>query len=115
MSSSGEQPIDAVELIRTGRPYWLPPTGHGNGLDTLFWVPIADVPHELSEALLRSLRERDVPAWVDRVTTHQVRLARTRRRATEVPETDRIWVATARFDTAEDVIMWVLNANRDTN
>lgn len=63
MSVSNESPISAVELLRQGRPFWLPPYGHGNGLDALFWVCIAEIPKAVIPVALEALRVQDIPGW----------------------------------------------------
>jgi hypothetical protein len=79
------------------RAYWLPPHGHGNGLDAPFWAPIADVPAKDVEALLDALREAGVPGYAAEVGPPGPR-----RRV-------RIWVASLRYSTAEDALRTALN------
>ena len=104
MSVSNESQISAVDLMQLGRPYWLPPYGHGNGLDALFWVCIAEIPRSVVSVVLDALRALDIPGWVAPTTapykTHGVE---------DGTAAYRLWVATIQFDSAEDVLMRVLN------
>src|SRR5438067_33158 len=36
-ASSYEEGVGAANQLQYGRAYWLPPFGHGNGLEALFW------------------------------------------------------------------------------
>ena len=109
MSFSNESPISAVDLIRTGREYWLPPTGFGNGLDALFWVCIADVPRKRVPSILAALREADIPGWAAPLPSQlAVPHTLTRQRGPE-PVLYRVWVATIMLNAAEDVLMRVLS------
>lgn len=104
MSVSNESPISAVELLRQGRPFWLPPYGHGNGLDALFWVCIAEIPKAVIPVALEALRVQDIPGWAAPLT------APYKKHDEEDNETlYLLWVATIQFDSAEDVLMQVLN------
>ncbi|MCQ9163940.1 hypothetical protein [Arthrobacter sp. STN4] len=112
MSFSQESPISAVEMMRFGRPSWLPPFGHGNGLDALFWACIAELPHTAIDGILDALREQDIPGWAAPVKT----AAKARHRGTDTcaetnTEPFRLWVATLRFNDAENVLITVLNNN----
>lgn len=104
MSSSNESPISAVDLLRFGRPFWLPPFGEGNGLDALFWASLAELPRRTVPRALEALREEDIPGWVAPLKKHQ-----TLPRARQGDEPYQLWVATLRYNSAEDVIMRVLN------
>lgn len=110
MSFSQESPISAVEMMRFGRPSWLPPFGYGNGLDALFWACIAELPHSAIDGILDALREQDIPGWAAPVKT----AVRARHDSTDTyADTDiapyRLWVATLRFNDAENVLITVLN------
>lgn len=74
------------------RAYWLPPHGHGNGLDAAAWAPIADVATQDVEFLLDALRDADVPGYAAEVGPPG-----RRRRC-------RIWVASRRYSSAEDAL-----------
>jgi hypothetical protein len=100
-TSSFEAPIAAANELQFGRAYWLPPFGRGNGLEALFWAPIAQVPAARADAALEALAARDIAAWA----------APAKGRAPEaegVPQD--LWVASAELDAAQDVLMRVLRA-----
>lgn len=101
MSGFDERPIAASDLIATGRAYWLPPVGYGNGLDALFWAELARAPHPIADALLRALADKGIPGWIAPVDRHH-------------PESGEalydVWTATVDIDAAEDTAMFVLNS-----
>ena len=88
------------QMFQMGRAYWLPPDGHGNGLEALTWAQLARLPHADAERVLAALREHDIPGWVAPVDRH-------------APQDDAasfdVWVATIDIDAAENVAMDVLN------
>lgn len=67
------------------RAYWLPPHGHGNGLDAPAWAPIADIPPEDVEVLLATLRVASVPGYAAGVGPPGKR------------RSYRLWVASLRY------------------
>ena len=73
----------------------------GNGLPCNDWGALVDVDPRLSDALLASLAEADVPAYVE--PAHG---SNTLTRAATLPERplDRLWVDPSRADTAREVI-----------
>jgi hypothetical protein len=94
----------------SARIAWLPPFGHGNGLDASSWAPIADVDPELADPLLEALRDAGVPAHAA-----PVELApRHRRRRKPTPD-HRIWVGAQWYATAEDVLRSELHRLRAAN
>jgi hypothetical protein len=98
-TSSYEQSVGAENELQFGRAYWLPPFGEGNGLEALFWAPVAELPEERVATVLAALREAGIPAWA----------ARARRdRPVGSPAADRshdLWVASIQVDEAQDVVM----------
>lgn len=46
-----------------GRVWWLPPHGHGNGLDDDSWAPVLEVDERIVEPLLSAFRSARVPAY----------------------------------------------------
>jgi hypothetical protein len=89
---------------------WLPPFGHGNGLDAPSWAPIADVDPELADPLLEAFRDAAVPAYAAPVGLAP-RRGRRRQRAPD----HRIWVGAQRYATAEDVLRTQLPRLRAAN
>src|SRR4051812_5117986 len=101
-SSSYEQEVGAANQLQFGRAYWLPPFGRGNGLDALFWAPLAELPGHRVDAVLTALSEAGIPAW-----------AAARSHGAEPPAAapfHALWVASARLDDAQDVLMRALAA-----
>jgi hypothetical protein len=104
MGSSHESQISAVDLMRFGRPYWLPPYGYGNGLDALFWACLAELPQTLVPMVLEALRDQDIPGWAA-----PVKVPEQLRWAGDGRAPYRLWVATIWFGGAEEVLMRVLH------
>ena len=102
MAFSHESPISAVDLMRFGRPYWLPPFGYGNGLDALFWACLAELPQTVVPMVLEGLRDQDIPGWAA-----PVKVPKQLRYGGDTPAPYRLWVATIRFGGAEEVLMRV--------
>jgi hypothetical protein len=80
---------------------WLPPFGHGNGLDAPSWAPLADVDAEFVDELLAAFREAGVPAYASPAAWPP---GRTRAGRARPPTSDRLWVGAMRYATAEDVL-----------
>lgn len=97
-ASSLEAPLEAANVLQFGRAYWLSPFGRGNGLEALFWAPLATVPDERVDAVLAALGQEDIPAWAAPV---RARPRRTTRAAA-------VSVGADRLDDAVSVLMRVL-------
>jgi hypothetical protein len=93
-ASSYEAPLAATDL-QLGRAAQLPPFGRGNGIDALFWTPLARLAPERIDPVLDALRSADIAAWVAPV------------RGTGAGEHD-LWVASLGLDAAQDVLMQVV-------
>ncbi len=77
MSASISRPMRQPQ--RFGRLWWLPPGGHGNGLDDKAWAPILEVDAGLVAPLLEAFRAVGVPAYAaSRQLASSRRAARTR-------------------------------------
>ena len=101
-ASSYEESVGASNRLQFGRAYWLPPFGQGNGLDALFWAPLAELPGDRVDAVLDALRAADIPAWAA--------VAR-RSRPAGSPAAGRshdLWVASVQVDEAQDVVLRML-------
>ena len=83
---------------------WLPPFGHGNGLDAPSWAPIADVAPELADPLLEAFHDAGVPAYAAPVGVARRRAPKKRRRDRPRSPDHRIWVGSRWYATAEDVL-----------
>jgi hypothetical protein len=97
-ASSYEAPLPAADPLQFGRAYQLPPFGRGNGLDALFWTPVARLPVDRVDAALAALEDEDIPAWAAP--------ARTAERVAD--DQHDLWVASGRLDEGQDVLMRVL-------
>jgi hypothetical protein len=93
---------------------WLPPFGHGNGLDASSWAPIADVDPALADPLLEAFRDAGVPPHAAPVGLTPRRAPRRRRGRRANPD-HRIWVGSQWYATAEDVLRTQLPRLRATN
>lgn len=89
MTVSSPPPQEPAKWL--ARMAWLPPFGHGNGLDAPSWAPIADVAPELADGLLGAFRDAGVPAYAAPVALAPRRAAGRRRRRQRAPD-HRIWV-----------------------
>jgi hypothetical protein len=88
-------------LSERGAVAWLPPFGHGNGLDAPSWAPLADVDAQLVDQLLAVFRDAGVPAYAAPATWPP---RRTRARRPRSATNDRLWVGAMRYATAEEVL-----------
>lgn len=96
-------PVTEYELWHMlPRAYWLPPNGHGNGLDATGWAPLADVPDALSDQLLDVLRAAGVAGYVAATGGCRARIGQRR--------VVRVWADAMRYATAEDVVRKVLSS-----
>jgi hypothetical protein len=102
-AASYEAPMPADHVLQFGRAAQLPPFGRGNGIEALFWTPCGRLPAERVDAVLASFRERDIAAWVA-----PARLPGVDHRSPDVPHD--LWVASARLDEAQDVVMRMLRS-----
>lgn len=107
MTSSFESPVSAVDLTRFGRAFWLPPFGEGNGLDALFGPAWQNSRAGRSAAPWRPSATRTSPAGRRRPKKPKV-LPRVK----DGDEPYQLWVATVRYNGAEDVLIRVLNEER---
>ncbi|MGN6742044.1 MAG: hypothetical protein ACTHJL_01940 [Amnibacterium sp.] len=94
--SSYEAPVPAADGLQLGRAYWLPPFGRGNGLDALFWAPIARIEESRLDVVLAALRDADIPAWASPV------------KGDGDAHPHDLSVAAAQLDAAQDVLMRAL-------
>src|SRR3954447_13283018 len=104
-ASSYEEGVGAGNQLQFGRAYWLPPFGSGNGLEALFWTPLAELPGERIAAVLGALGEEGIPAWAA--------VADRGRGSGSPPPEGRphaLWVASAQLDDAQEVGMRALAA-----
>ncbi len=107
MSSSDGIPVPGPWLALTGRPYWLPPTGRGNGLAARSWSPIARIPQAMADPLLRSLAASAIPGWAAPVSPFHDG-------GPDDPDAPYdLWIDTAHFDSGEETVMRYLAALRD--
>lgn len=94
-----------IDFSHRGRPFWLPATGWGNGLDDESWAAIVDVRSEYAaDLILLELRRAGVPGYAA-----PVRPPRPRTRHQD-PGTERvrIWVGCRAFGTGETTILHAL-------
>ncbi|RIX30455.1 hypothetical protein [Amnibacterium setariae] len=94
-ASSYEAPLAADDQLQLGRAAQLPPFGRGNGIDALFWVPLARLDGDRVDAAFAALAAADIAAWA----------APVRGRRDGVQD---LFVAAMGFETAEDLLRPVL-------
>jgi len=85
-------------IVGTDRPrsFWLPPFGHGNGLDDSAWIPLLDVVDKVAaEEILDRLTWRGLPAY-----TAPVHAAH--------PGAFRIWVGACGYGTSVDLVLAIV-------
>jgi hypothetical protein len=100
-ASSYEAPLAGTDLLQLGRAAQLPPFGRGNGVEALFWTPLARLEPDRVDAVLEALADAGIAGW-----------------AAPAPGTARtdpaaphdLWVASLRLDAAQDLLMRVLRA-----
>jgi hypothetical protein len=63
-ASSYEAPLAADDPLQLGRAAQLPPFGRGNGIDALFWTPLARLQAERVDDVLAALEAEDIAGWV---------------------------------------------------
>ena len=100
-ASSYEAPLAGEDVLQLGRSAQLPPFGRGNGIDALFWTPLARLDAVRVDDVLRALAEEDIAGWVAAVP---------RRSTRDGSGPHDLWVASLRLDAAQDVLMRVLSA-----
>jgi hypothetical protein len=97
-ASSFEAPLEAANDLQFDRAYWLSPFGRGNGLDALFWAPLAEVPDDRVDAVLAALEQEGIAAWA----------APVRGRPRRPVHAAAVSVGAERLDDAGTVLMRVL-------
>ncbi|MEU6754878.1 hypothetical protein [Streptomyces sp. NPDC046685] len=86
-------------------PAWLPPGGYGNALYASAWAPVADLPADITGAVLDLLAAAHIPAYAAKAP----RSVRPVLPAGRVPgSTWRLWVASSSYARAEHVLMTCL-------
>jgi hypothetical protein len=97
-ASSFEAPLEAANPLQFDRAYWLSPFGRGNGLEALFWAPLAEVPDDRVDAVLAALEQEGIAAWA----------APVRGRPRRPAHAAAVSVGAERLDDAGSVLMRVL-------
>ena len=81
-----------------GRLWWLPASGHGNGLDDVAGAPVLEISRQIVPALLEVLRDVGVPAYAAPADSRL-------RCRTEHPESYRLWVGASAYGEAERALI----------
>jgi hypothetical protein len=103
-ASSYEATDGADNELQFNRAYWLPPHGRGNGLEALFWAPLAALPGERVDAVLGALADAGIAAWA-------AASGRQHGLGTPAGATPHdLWVGSTDLDRAQDVVMRTLRA-----
>ena len=90
--------------MRSGRLWWLPAGGFGNGLDDAAWAPVLGVSEQIVPDVLRVLANAGVPGYAAPAHSAGWRLRGRSRR----PETYRVWVGASAHGRAEEVLVAVM-------
>jgi hypothetical protein len=98
-ASSYEAPLAADDPLQLGRAAQLPPFGRGNGIEALFWTPLARLAGDRVDAALAALAEDDIAAWAAAVRGPT---------GAGADHPHDLWVGSLRLDDAQDVVMRVL-------
>lgn len=100
-------PIEEFSCERAlGRAYWLPPGGHGNGLEACSWAPLADLTVDEADAAVDALTEAGVPAYLGDIDGP--RGGRRQGGEHDPHPRWRLWVGSMHHATAEDVLRRIL-------
>ena len=105
---AGSMHYVVTDSAARGRPFWLPPGGWGNGIDSDMWIAILDVRGELpATLLLLELRDAKVPGHAGVFRPPYLR-------ATARPEAEsrrvRIWVGAEAYGRGESTILRAMPA-----
>lgn len=93
MSAAVQENARRAVPVGANRAAWLPSQGIGNELDSPAWVPVLEISGPVAVGLLHALGAAEVPAFAS---------------PTRPPDTWRLWVATARYLTAEQILLRVM-------
>lgn len=96
MTSDVQSSHSTVYLKDFARPFWLPPSGHGNNLPDTAWIPILDLScADAANDLLSEFARNRVPAYTapDRATR---------------PDTHRIWVGASSYGSAVNLLIQIV-------
>lgn len=95
-----------------GRVWWLPPHGHGNGLDDDSWAPVLEVDERIVEPLLSAFQSARVPAYAAPSGSVALLVAArhggTGRESRGGWSQHRVWVGASAYGRAEQVLIAVM-------
>ncbi|MET8405377.1 hypothetical protein [Streptomyces sp900116325] len=98
-------PVSRSVTASSFAPAWLPPGGHGNGLHSSAWAPVADLPAVITDTVLDLLATAHVPAYAAKAPLTVRPLYPGDR---PQGSTWRLWVASTSYAQAEHVLMTCL-------
>lgn len=102
MTASVSRP--ARQLSRSGRLWWLPAGGYGNGLNDQAWAPALEISEQVVPEVLSALRDVGVPAYAARVRPPRGRLRGRGRSA----DSCQLWVGASAYGRAEAALLAVM-------
>lgn len=102
MTSAASKPLRHPG--QSGRLWWLPSGGRGNGLDADSWAPVLEISDEVVPRVLAVLREAGVPAYAAPARPAAVRL----RDRSGRPVGCQLWVGASAYARAETALVTVM-------
>lgn len=94
----------AQQLSRSGRLWWLPTGGYGNGLDDQAWAPALEISEQIVPQVLDALRDAGVPAYA---ALARAPMRRPRDRVRQ-PDSYHLWVGASAYGRAEAALLAVM-------
>lgn len=96
MTGGAQSSYSVVHLKGFARPFWLPPSGHGNGIPDIAWIPFLEVSCAgAADDLLSAFSRHRVPAYAAPVRASH-------------PDSYRIWVGSSSYGTAVDLLVRIV-------
>ena len=105
-ADTSARPSPAGDYPERGVPFWLPPSGSGNGLSAPAWAEILQIPGRSVAPVLSVLPAHDIAGFVDLAADE------TEHRVLTGQAGYRLWVDSHQYSRAEDLLMRVLRGDR---
>jgi len=102
VTSGLSRPLEGAP--RSGRLWWLPAGGQGNGLDDRAWAPVLEISEQSVPGVLGALLDAGVPAYAAPADPGAARL----RDRSGLPAGWQLWVGASAYGRAETVLVTVM-------